>query len=76
LLRVIQLTGAAGVLVEDVVDVFEGLFEHVGWWQREGMGICEGEFRPIDLSGSCLFIPDIDDKLGNGYSRGNLEVQR
>ena len=30
MLGVIQLAGASGVLVEDVVDVFEGLFEHVG----------------------------------------------
>jgi hypothetical protein len=29
LLGVIQFAGASGVLVEDVVDVFEGLFEHV-----------------------------------------------
>ena len=28
LLGVIQFAGASGILVEDVVDVFEGLFEH------------------------------------------------
>jgi hypothetical protein len=28
LLRVIELAGATGVFPEDVVDVFEGLFEH------------------------------------------------
>jgi hypothetical protein len=33
LLGVIQLAGASGVFPEDVVDVFEGLFEHqVGHW--------------------------------------------
>ena len=34
LLGVIQFTGASGVFPEDVVDVFEGLFEHVGVRQR------------------------------------------
>ena len=28
LLGLVQLIGTAGVLVEDVIDVFEGLFEH------------------------------------------------
>ena len=30
LLGIVQLAGAPGVLVEDVIDVFEGLFEHAG----------------------------------------------
>jgi hypothetical protein len=28
LLRVIQLAGASGVLIKDIVDIFEGLFKH------------------------------------------------
>ena len=33
MLGVVEFAGAAGVFPEDVVDVFEGLFEHV--WERE-----------------------------------------
>jgi hypothetical protein len=29
LFRVIQLTGASGIFVQDVVDIFKGLFKHV-----------------------------------------------
>jgi hypothetical protein len=35
LLGVVQLAGVSGVFVEDVVDVFEGLFEHAGINERE-----------------------------------------
>ncbi len=34
LLRVVELTGATGVFPEDIVDVFEGLFEH-GWINKK-----------------------------------------
>jgi hypothetical protein len=35
LLGVVQLAGASSVFVEDVVDVFEGLFEHAGINERK-----------------------------------------
>jgi hypothetical protein len=34
---VFQLAGASGVFVEDVVDVFEGLFEHAGINERKAV---------------------------------------
>ena len=51
LLRVIQLTGATGLLAEDGVDVFEGLLEHNG----------RGEWRkPMNQSRT---LPEIPKKL-------------
>jgi len=34
LLGVVELGGASGLAAEDVVNVFEGLFEHRGIWER------------------------------------------
>ncbi len=49
LLGVIQITGAAGVLPEDVVDVFEGLFEHalVGVFSGGVVPIVGGTESPL-----------------------------
>ena len=42
--RVVELNGATGVFPEDIIDVFEGLFEH-GWLKSDNSEACRGS-RP------------------------------